>query len=112
MTIDHGATDQHVAFAGHLTRWLERAGMDSDAASEMAVGFADILNAASRAAPELEALLSTDPRTHGGADAALGRLGYLNALFLTEIKDHLEDLVNHWESLESRLLATAPDAED
>jgi hypothetical protein len=94
-----------------LARWLERAGVPDRSVGELAVGFADILNAASRASAELEQLLTLDPATPDGADAALTRLGYLNALFLSEVKGHVEDLERHWDALEGPLAARAPDEE-
>jgi hypothetical protein len=90
---DHSASDQHVAFAGELSRWIERAGVtEADAVGDLAVGFADIVQAAATASRELEALIALDPTDSAGADAALAKLGYLRALFITEIKSHAEDL--------------------
>jgi hypothetical protein len=111
VSVDHAATDQHVLFAGRLARWLEKAGVADESVGELAVGFADILNAASRASAELERLLGLDPTTAEGADAALTHLGYLNALFLSEVKGHVDDLERHWDALEGPLAARAPDEE-
>jgi hypothetical protein len=109
---DHTDTAHHVAFAAALSRWLERAGLsDGEAVADLAVGMADVLNAAGRAAVELDALLALDPSEPAGADAALTRLGYLHALFLSEMTGHLDDLARRWESLEERLLLTAPNDE-
>ena len=106
---DHADTQQHVAFAGALARWIECAGVtNSEAVADLAVGMADVLHAAAQAAQELDALLQLDPRHPAGADAALTRLGKLNALFLFEMSHHLEDLTWRWESLEAPLLVTAP----
>src|SRR5688500_16035462 len=112
MPLDHSSTAAHVAFAGRLSGWLRRAGVPDDAASTAAVGFADILNAAGRAAPELEAMLELDPSKPEEEDKARGRLCYLHAIFLTEIKDHVDALATHWEAVEAPLLATAPDDDD
>ena len=106
---DRAAIEQHVAFANALARWVRRAGVSEEAVGDLAVGFADVLHAAESARPELEALLALDPTKPADADQALSRLGYLNALFLTEMKSHIEDLDRRWEELEARLLAVAPD---
>ena len=106
---DHSAINQHVAFAGELARWIERAGVtDAEAVGDLAVGFADILFAAATASRELEALIALDPTASAGAEAALAKLGYLHALFLTEIKPHVEDLERRWEMLEECLAARVP----
>jgi hypothetical protein len=103
----------HVAFAGRLARWVERAGVtDGEAIGDLAVGFADILDAAARARPELDALLELDPRDPAGADQALTHLGYLRALFVGEIKSHADDLANRWTQLEDRLAATTAPEND
>src|SRR5690349_7231470 len=74
--IDHSNTAQHVAFAGSLARWIERAGVDDgESRADLAVGMADVLNAATRAAQELEAMLQLDPQKPDGADQALTHLG-------------------------------------
>ena len=106
---DRAAIERHVAFANALARWVRRAGVTEDAVGDLAVGFADTLHAAESARPELEALLALDPTNPADADQALSRLGYLNALFFTEMKSHIEDLERRWEELESRLLTITPD---
>lgn len=40
------------------------------------------------------------------------KLGYLRALFVSEIKSHAEDLERRWDTLEECLLARVPDDED
>ena len=107
---DHAAIDQHVAFAGELARWIERAGVtEADAVGDLAVGFADILHASATASRELDELIVLDPTDSVGADAALTKLGYLRALFITEIKYHAQDLERRWDTLEECLAARAPD---
>jgi len=60
----HSEVAQHVAFAGELARWIERAGVtDADAIGDLAVGFADILNASANASRVLEELIALDPKT-------------------------------------------------
>jgi hypothetical protein len=109
---DHGDTARHVAFADELGRWIQRAGVsDSDAIADLAVGMADILNASARAACELEAMLRLDPTTASGADAALTRIGYLHALYLTEILEHAQELARRWPLLEEAVAARVPDEE-
>ena len=98
----------HVRFAGQLTQWMERAGVpDGPTQADLGVGFADILYAASGAQGVLEQMIALDPTTTTGADEALNHLGYLNALFLGEIRNHLEDLERAWPILEGRLVAAA-----
>lgn len=110
---DHSATTQHVAFAGELARWIERAGVtEPEVVGDLAVGFADILHASATASKELEDLLALDPANEADADAALTKLGYLRALFTTEIKSHAEDLERRWDTLEECLLARVPEDED
>jgi hypothetical protein len=105
---DHSDVVQHVAFAGELARWSERAGVgDADAVSDLAVGFADILNAAASASRVLEELIALDPNESDEANAALTKLGYLRALVVTEIKSHAEDLERRWDTLEECLAARA-----
>jgi hypothetical protein len=107
---NHSAVDQHVAFAGKLARWIERAGVvEADAVGDLAVGFADILHASAAASRELDELLLLDPTSAAGADAALTKLGYLRALFLDEIKSHTEDLERRWDMLEGAVAARGPD---
>ena len=94
----------HVTFAAALTRWAERAGIpDGARQADLGVGFADITHAARQAEQTLRELLETDPQTAVGADQALTRLGYLHALFFTEIKHHLADLEREWPALEAEL---------
>ena len=110
---DQGSLDQHVLFANRLSAWICRAGVsDGDAVGDLAVGFADVVYASATAAGELEALLSLDPTVPADAELALKRLGYLRALFLTEIKWHVEDLERRWDELEGQLSARAPDDPD
>ena len=115
---DGGRISAHVQFAGQLTRWMERAGIpDGPTQADLGVGFADIVFAAAEAERALQLLVSTDPTQVAGADEALTHLGYLNALFLSEIKYHLEDLERAWPALEELLAARAgfhdtPDTED
>ncbi len=45
-------------------------------------------------------MIALDPNESAGADAALTKLGYLHALFITEIKAHAEDLERRWDTLE------------
>ena len=105
--------ERHVAFADALADWIRRAGVnDGEAVADLAVGFADTIYSALRAQLELESLLRLDPGTPEGADTALGHLGYLHALFLTEIKPHVLDLETRWETLEECLSAKLPDDSD
>ena len=107
---NHLATNQHVAFAGELARWIARAGVvEADAVGDLAVGFADILHASATASRELEGLLALDPTTSAGADAALTKLGYLRALFIDEIKHHADDLERRWDALEGAIVSRVPD---
>ncbi len=109
---DHSDVAQHVAFVDELARWIEKAGVaDGDAIGDLAVGFADILNASASGSRVLEELIALDPTGSAGADAALTKLGYLHALFITEIKSHAEDLERRWDVLEKCLAARAPDDE-
>ena len=103
----------HVSFAADLTSWMERAGVNGGARqADLGVGFADIIHAARQADRTLRELLATDPTTLTGADHALTHLGYLHALFLTEIKEHLADLEREWSVLEAELARRAwPDEE-
>jgi hypothetical protein len=97
----HSDVAQHVAFAGELARWIERAGVtDADAIGDLAVGLAHILNSYANAKRGVEELIALDPNESAGADAALTKLGYLHALFITEIKAHAEDLERRWDTLE------------
>jgi hypothetical protein len=117
MRVDHAHTASHVSFAAALNRWIERAGVaDGDIRADLAVGMADILNAAAQAARELEALTQLDPQRPDDADRALSILAYLHVLFDTEIGGHLEDLRARWAVLEQAVSATAPpdpsDADD
>ena len=106
---NHSNVVEHVAFAGELSRWIERAGVtDSEAIGDLAVGFADILNASASASRVLEELIALDPNESVGAEAALTKLGYLHALFITEIKAHAEDLERRWDTLEECLGARVP----
>ena len=99
----------HVRFAGELTEWMAQAGIpDGATQADLGVGFADIIFAAGEAEAALRLLLQTDPRSPEGADKALTHLGYLNALFLSEIKDHLEDLERAWPGLETLLASRVP----
>jgi hypothetical protein len=112
-----GGTDEairkHVAFAGRLTPWMERAGvLDGETQADLGVGFADIIFAASEAEKALKELVALDPQTVEGAREALSHLGYLHALFLTEIKDHLSDLERTWPVLEQHLVLTADFGDD
>jgi hypothetical protein len=109
MHVDHADTASHVSFAGALNRWIERAGVaDGDVRADLAVGMADILNAAAQAGRELEALMQLDPQRPDDADRALSTLAYLHVLFDHEIGGHLEDLRTRWSVLEQALCATAP----
>ena len=110
---NHSNVAEHVAFAGELSRWIQRAGVtDPEAISDFAVGFADILNASASASRVLEELIDIDPKESVGADAALTKLAYLHALFITEIKAHAEDLERRWDLLEGCLAARVPDDEE
>ena len=107
------AISAHVEFAGRLTQWMERAGVPDEATqADLGVGFADILYAASEAQRILDQVVALDPTSLVGAEQALGHLGYLHALFLGEIKSHLEDLDQAWPVLEERLAAAAGLADD
>jgi hypothetical protein len=110
---DHSEIKQHAAFAGELARWIERAGVtEPEVIGDLAVGFADIVHASATASKELENLLALDPANEADAEVALTKLGYLRALFITEIKSHAEDLERRWDTLEECLLASVPDNED
>jgi hypothetical protein len=99
----------NVRFAGELREWMAQAGVpDGATQADLAVGFADIIFAAGQAEAALRLLLQTDPRSPEGADRALTHLGYLNALFLSEIKGHLEDLEQAWPGLEMLLASRLP----
>ena len=103
----------HVAFAGRLAAWVKRAGVTDDAAiGDIAVGFADIIDGAARAKRELEAMLALDPRDPTDALQAIAHLGYLQALFIGEIKAHAEDLEARWPMLEECVAAFLPPDEN
>ena len=104
----------HVAFAAGLTGWMERAGVNGGARqADLGVGFADIIHAARQADRALQDLVAPDPSTPAGAERALTHLGYLHALFLFEVKEHLADLEREWPALEAELARRAwPDVED
>jgi hypothetical protein len=91
---------------------MERAGVSDGAVrADLAVGMADILAASAHAIAELEALLRLDPTTPDGAEAAAEKLGYLHALFVTEILHHARDLDAQWEKLETPIHDRIPDDE-
>ena len=110
---DHGNLDEHVRFATELGKWLERAGVaDGAARTDLSVGMADILYAATHAAAELEELLKLNPTTPEGAEAAFERICTLNAYFVTEILGHAQDLAARWEQLEAPMSERIPDDDE
>ena len=101
-----------VDLANRFRDWWTRAGLtDGEQLSDVAVGFADMITAARAAREALEFMLTRDPTSEAGADDALSVLGYLHALYFTEMQTHMSDLEHHWDSMMELVASRLPDDE-
>ena len=88
-----------VALTNRVTKWLQRAGVsDEDRRVTLAVGIADSLSAAVHVAKHVERMLASDPITIDGAETALTAASGIEAWLFGELKDHLLELEECWES--------------
>ena len=102
-----------VDFTNRVGAWLRTAGVtDPEILADLAVGFASMLSEARRTERSLEQMLTLDPHSPEGADAACSHLCYIQALLFTGAKGHLEDLEARWDYLYDHLASRAPDDDD
>jgi hypothetical protein len=87
----------HVRFVERIERWLRAAGVSRRAATQAAIDLADGLYAADQVKAALSKMLTLDPRTKRGADAASREAIRLHVWAGGELKFHVSRLVRRWE---------------
>jgi hypothetical protein len=96
---------EHVTFTNRISLWLKAAGVDdSDVRATLAVGLADLTHAASVATKHLEGMLNEQLADSESADRALEHAVGISTYLFTELKDHLLEIEEVWETeIEERL---------